>query len=180
MHTHLTVANDLQFLDVRLSTCENRRSIISKHQYKAYCNFGLRSSLRPGNSTSVQAIGRRRTSICTAVTQIPGRDLQLITDVDLLIIPDDVPSLLSMKDMVESGIEISVQDHTVGLVDQVHPLRMLTHFLILQWYMRPYRAPAVVPSSPRPLPRDAGGGRADGRYPHRAHLWCRKRRGATE
>lgn len=82
---------------------------MSKGPCTAYCdNFVLLPSLRPGNGASVQGIGGRRTSVGTALIEIPFTHLHLLIDVNFLIILEEVPSLLSLKDMADNGLDISI------------------------------------------------------------------------
>lgn len=71
MHALINKGQDGKFLGVLLYTCANRRSVMSKQQYSAYCDdFGLRSALRPGKGATIPGIGGRRTSVCIATIQI--------------------------------------------------------------------------------------------------------------
>ena len=61
------------------------------------------------NKKSVSGTGGKNNSIGVARIPIPLRDLNLVINVRFQIMGDDVPSLLSMKDMKDNGIEISIQ-----------------------------------------------------------------------
>lgn len=107
---------------------------MSRQQYDAYISdFGLRPSLRPGNGASIQVIGGRRTSIGAALLQIPFRDLRLIIDIHFLIIPDDIPSFLSMNDMADNGLDIYIRAWHIRFGSLAHSLRMVNYFLIENW-----------------------------------------------
>lgn len=68
-----------------------------------------------------------------ATIQIPFKSLQLIIEVDVRIMLRDVPALLSMKDMVEKGLEKIIQNHHVHLAKCIHPLQMMIYILIHEW-----------------------------------------------
>lgn len=65
--------------------------------------------------------------------QIPFNDLRLIIYVDFLLISEDVPSLLSMKGLVENGLDISIHDNYVSLWRWKKRLKMSNYFLIHEW-----------------------------------------------
>lgn len=134
MHAQLGTNPDHPFLGVHLETGTIMSSMMLRGQCAAYCEeFGVRSSLIPGNGASVQGIRGRRTSIGTALIRIPFCNLNLAIDVDFLVIPDNLPSILCMKDMVDNRLDIRIQNHTDGFRDLTHALKMANCFLIPAW-----------------------------------------------
>lgn len=75
----------------------------------------------------------RQTSIGTLFTPIPFTKLNLIIEVDFLIIADDVPSLLSKKDMLSNGLEMTIQNKKIYFNGQTQALLMENFFLIHKW-----------------------------------------------
>lgn len=69
--------------------------------------------------------------------QIPFTYLEVKIDVQFLMITEDIPSLLSMKDVVENGLEISIQGIFVSLGLKCHKLAMENYFLIHRWSLEP-------------------------------------------
>lgn len=134
MHPQMATNLHHPFLGVRLNTCAHRHSIISKVKYAAYLE-GLRLSYSfvTDKDAYVEGMGGRWTSHRTALIHIPLRNLNLVIDVDSLVIPDDIPSLLCMKDIVNNGLDISIEHHAVGFKDLTHLLKMATYFLIHDW-----------------------------------------------
>lgn len=57
----------------------------------------------------IMGVGGRQNGIGISTIQIPFTQLNLLVDVPFPIIPTDVPTLLSMRDMVINGLDISIQ-----------------------------------------------------------------------
>lgn len=49
-----------------------------------------------------------------ARVQITFKELDMLTDVEFLILNEDIPTLLSMKYMVKNGMDISLQKYSVA------------------------------------------------------------------
>lgn len=134
MHTLLRNESSGNFKGVRLDTFANRRSIISTAQYAAYCHeFSLKRAIKESNGETVGGIGGSQSAVGMAMIQIPFRDLELIIDVWFTVINQDVPTLLSMRDMVTNGLGISIQKCHVHFRGRVHQLGMRNFFLIHTW-----------------------------------------------
>lgn len=96
-------------------------------------NFWSKYSHKAGGKGVVVEIGGRRTAIGPALIQIPFVSLGIIIDVDFLIFSEPVPSLLSMKDMVLNGLDISIQRRQVTLREHSQDIDMENFFLIHRW-----------------------------------------------
>lgn len=106
MHNQLKMGEGISFDGVRIDTGANRSSVMSKMQYDAYKReFGLKDAKKP-TEKMVRGIGGRRKAKGTAMIQIPFPKIGIVIDVELLIIDEDVPSLLCMKDMYGKKMDI--------------------------------------------------------------------------
>lgn len=90
-----------RFDGVRLDTATNRSSVMRKAQYLAYeRDFGIPIPLRPPANKSLKGIGVHGQVLSEVTIQIPFRSLGMKIDVDFSILYEEVPSLLSYKDMI--------------------------------------------------------------------------------
>lgn len=104
---------------------------MSLSQYGSYCvEFGLKRAINRSTRTVLRGIGGRRIPIGTERIQIPFDKLRIIIDVDFLILQEDVPSLLSMRDMIENQLDISIQSLHITLAGRKQSLAMENFFLI--------------------------------------------------
>lgn len=69
----------------------------------------------------------------TALIQIPFKDLRLVVDVELLLIAHEIPSLISMRDMVRNGLEISILHAHVTRESRLEKLNFENYFLVHEW-----------------------------------------------
>lgn len=107
MHSQLQGETNHHFHGIRIDTCGNRSSIISSKQYQAYrVELSLKHALRQTKGGSVKVIGGPQRAIGTAMINIPFRDLEIIIDVHFMVIKDDIPTLLFMREMVTNGLDI--------------------------------------------------------------------------
>lgn len=91
-------------------------SVMSVDKYEAYTReFGLKSVMKPAPDRTVRGIGGRRKATVLTSIQIPVVDLGAVMDVEFLIIGEDVPSLLSLTDMYQNGMEFSIQNKEITL-----------------------------------------------------------------
>lgn len=91
-----------------MDTEANRSSVISKAQYLAYERaFGRRILLLPPARKYLKGIGGHGRVIGEVTIQIPFRALGMLIDVVFSILDEEVPSFLSNKDMIESGLDFS-------------------------------------------------------------------------
>lgn len=68
-----------------------------------------------------------------AAIHIHFKELDLIIDVDFLITKDDIPTFLSIKDMVTDGLEFSIQYFHIRFKSKTQPRIMVNFFLIQNW-----------------------------------------------
>lgn len=100
-HAELSEGEYSPFRDLHIDTCANKSPVMSLSQYKDYCSeFQVPVRIDRSKDKSLRGIGGRSQPIGTATIPVPFRDLNLVIDVQFQIVPDSVPSLLSMKDMV--------------------------------------------------------------------------------
>lgn len=89
----------------------NTRSVINKKQYHAYQkDVGRKIKIIPPKKR-LQGIGGKTKVIAEVTIQVPFKTLKLTIDVELDITDDDCPSLFSNRDIVENGLDISLQGH---------------------------------------------------------------------
>lgn len=100
---------DRKFNGITIDTFANRRSIMCQQQYEAYQEeFGRRIPMCPPRK-DVKGIGGSSRMIGEVTIQIPFTRLNVVLDIELSIIRTDTPSLLSNKDMLDNGLDISLQ-----------------------------------------------------------------------
>lgn len=78
-------------------------------------------------------IGGSKKSFGSRNVQIPFLLIGIFIDVYFLIMTGDVPSLLSLKDMFENGLEFSIQKCTVSFNGRSEPLIMKNYFPTYNW-----------------------------------------------
>lgn len=124
----------VRFAGIRMDTCCNRTSIIGRPQYRAYCfEFGTKEAVRPAKGRNVSGIGGGVEGIGLVNIDIPFTELLLIIHIEFLLVDQDVPTLMSMKDMKESGIDISLQNETVLFAGRTQKLQLENYFLKHRW-----------------------------------------------
>lgn len=69
-------------------------------------------------------------AIGTATMAIPFYDLDLWIDVEFGIMEFDCPSLLSMRDMVNNGLDISLQNKWVSYKHKFQDIAFENYFLV--------------------------------------------------
>lgn len=99
----------------------------------SYCTlFGLRPMIKKGDK-SIISIGGSKRSIGSVIIQFPFSAMEMVIEVEVFLLSDNVPSLLSMKDMIYKKLKISIQDRTVSSAGRVQSLTMRNNFLIHRW-----------------------------------------------
>lgn len=78
-------------------------------------------------------IGGIKRVVGSSPIQVPFPAMGVEIEVDVILIYGKVPSLLSMKSMVENGLEISIQDKTIRWRGRFQPLNFRNYFLIHVW-----------------------------------------------
>jgi len=115
MHTALSVGEVAVFDGLILDTGANRRSAMSLQQYQAYCReFKVPMKIDYSDNRGLVGIGGTTESLGTAVVPIPFKDLDLVADVRFRILKNNCPTLLCLRDMIENGLDISIQDQTIS------------------------------------------------------------------
>lgn len=123
-----------KFKGILLDTCGNRSSVMSFAQYKAYClEFQVPFKINRGSAKSISGIGGSRKTMGTATIPIPFKDLKIVIDVTFQIMEDYVPSFLSMKDMVENDLNLSIQRKVLMYRNLEQDLSFEIFFLIHRW-----------------------------------------------
>lgn len=134
MNTELRKGEGPLFDGVRLETCATRRSVMSKSQYQAYTKeFGLKDVMKPSTNRSIRGIGGTQKACGTARIQLPFEQLGIIIDVDSLIIEENIPYPLSMKDMLLNGLDISIQEQEISIQVRKQKLTMENYLLIYRY-----------------------------------------------
>lgn len=134
MHYYLTVYMKSIFQGMRIEICANRASIMSNSQYIAYfTQFGVRRAIKPAGDRSVGGIGCKKREMGVETIQIPLVDLLIIIDVHFLLFVEELPTLLSMKYMLQNGLYISLQDSQISFARRKQELKLENCFIIHQW-----------------------------------------------
>ena len=134
MSRELACGEKTPFKGIYIDTCANRSSVMSIAQYKAYCReFNVPSQINKTDVKALRGIGGSSTAFGSAIIPVPFKDLNLVIDIKFRIVKDNVPTLLAMKDMVENGLDISIQRRVVKYKHLEHPLHMENFFLIHRW-----------------------------------------------
>lgn len=140
MQKQLNRPHSLTFAGVRIDTCANRRSTMSRKKYITYCQeFGRRLSIKSAahNDEGILGTGRRVPFMGTVFIQISFSGLQVEIDVDFLLVDKAVPARLSMRDMLQNGLDISLQDAAIfigtGIAKRANQLQLCNFFLTHTW-----------------------------------------------
>lgn len=111
-----------RFNGVTIDTAANRRFVMGRSQYLAYQKeFRRKVAMWPPRKDVTGKDGKM-VAIDEGTIQIPFPGIGITIDVDLKILEADTPSLLSNKDMIENGLDISMQGdylHVSGLRQQL-------------------------------------------------------------
>lgn len=104
------------FDGLRIDACANRTSVFSVGQSQTYCNlFRLQYTIRSFEQCMIRGIGDKTESIGWVTIQITVKLLNVTSDVFFHVSKEDIPTLLSMKDMVDNGLDISIKSRYVSL-----------------------------------------------------------------
>lgn len=123
-----------QFQGIRIDTCANRTSVIGEGQYLAYCKkLGLKPALRIDASRSVKGVRGTQKGIGAARIDIPFKCLKITISVLFLILKGEIPGLLSMRDMITNGLELSLQKATISFAGLHKDLELKNIFLVHNW-----------------------------------------------
>lgn len=134
MQECLMVEFEQSFEGLRLDTCANGSSMMSVSQYVPYRNtFGLPMEIDKKTSRSIVGIGGYQNAFGTPTIQIPFTGLKLVIDVEFMIIPATMPMLLSMWNVVNKGLGISIQGQFLSHGRMKQRLKILNYILDHKW-----------------------------------------------
>ena len=130
----LSVGETSKFDDIVLDTGANRSSVMSLDQYKVYCEeFKIPMKIDKSDKKNIIGLGSRNQTIGTALVTVPFSDLDLWIDVKFRIVNTKCPTLLSLKDMIQNGLDISIQERTISFKHKRQSLTFENYFLIHRW-----------------------------------------------
>lgn len=99
-----------KFKGIYIETCANKTPVMSYGQYKAYCErFHVPCQIFIGEEQSSRVIGGQRCPTVSVTIPTPFRDRNLVTYVRFQIVSDNVLFVLSMNDMPNNNLDISIQ-----------------------------------------------------------------------
>lgn len=136
MNKQLVSRSGPPFNGITIDTAANRKSVMCKAQYEAYGrDFGRTIPMRKP-SRGLKGLGGKSKVLGEAMIQIPFCALHLIIDVVFAIVEEDIPSLLSNKDMLDNGLDISLQGKYLYIGSRRQPLVLDNYFFIYRWSTR--------------------------------------------
>lgn len=97
-----------RFKGILIDTCANRSSVMSIKQYRAYCDEFKTPFHINSDDKVISGIGGQSKTIGNATIPIPFKELNLVIDVNFKIMKDNIPTLLSLKDMVDNQLDLSI------------------------------------------------------------------------
>jgi hypothetical protein len=121
------------FEGIIVDTGANKSSLMSLEQYRAYCKvFKVPANIK-GAMKMFKGIGVSRSSVGSVVIAIPFPKLGICADVEFQIINENVPNLLSIRDLQNTGVEHSIQHNSLKLTGREQPLTAKNDFLCHTW-----------------------------------------------
>jgi len=124
---------DSEFNGNIIDTGANRVSLKSLRQHRAYCKEHNTAANLRQSSKRVSGLGGSKRSIGTASIPIPFPELGLVCEIDFHIIEDDVPSLLSLRDLKQTGVDLSIQRDCLSFIGREQKLIHENDFLYYRW-----------------------------------------------
>lgn len=98
---------EVRFKGMKVATGSNRASVISEERYRANCReFRLSSNITPSAKRSVNIIGGVQEVPVTVRFQVPFIRVRTIIEVRSLVLPERVPSILSMHYMLDNSLVV--------------------------------------------------------------------------
>lgn len=132
-HLTMTSTDIRPFNRVIIDTAANRRSIISLAQFHTYQHeFGRKIPISPARKY-VKGISGKSRALDEVTIQVSFTNLNLILDIEFSILGDDMPSLLCNKDLIENGLDISLQGGYLYIGNAQEPLTLNNYFFIYKW-----------------------------------------------
>lgn len=134
-HSYITTnISPARFKGIRLDTFGNRTSIMGNQQFDAYCHdFGTKPSIIPSHNLGINGIVGVITGKLLVLVYIPFKDLNLLINEKILLVTENIPTLLSMKDMKTNGLYIPLQEETIIFGWESQKLIMDNVFLKHNW-----------------------------------------------
>lgn len=130
------------FEGIGIDECAKRASVILWGQYGAYCKrFLLPVKIRSSDCRMVKEIRRASISVGPVTMQIRFTLLDVLLDIKFMVIAEDIPTLLSLQDMVDNGPDTSIQECFASLGDGRPPPKMDNYFPVHKW--KPEDVPRV-------------------------------------
>lgn len=134
MDRHLTKNPHGPFNVLKFDTCANTASVISESQFLSYCHqFVIRPSIWPVGDIKVTGIGLEVKVLGSIQLQIQFNDIHLFICVYFLVLKQQIPTLLSLRDMMINGLDISLKNCHVSFGNKTHKLSMENYFLVHRW-----------------------------------------------
>ena len=134
MEVALQMGEETRFEGIILDTGANRRSAMSIKQYKAYCReFHVPFDIDYQDNHNLLGIGGQGRAIGTATIPIPFVDLDIVIDVKFRILDTNCPNLLSLRDMKENGLDMSIQKNVITYKHKIQDLSVINDFLMHKW-----------------------------------------------
>lgn len=131
---HIAMQQQALFDGLKIGTWATCKSGVSMRQYAGYCRSSNRpQSMKPIKNRSVSGFRGRRRAIDLVFIQFPFEDLKIFVYVFFLVLNEYVLKPLSMKDMIENGLYISIQGQYVSLGQRRRLLSMENYFLKHRW-----------------------------------------------
>lgn len=94
---------------LRIDTCANRTSVVSKCQYDAYCQtLNLPSITDSSGNKVVKGVGGSSNVSWFVVIQLPFKYLDIIIYIAFLVIEEYVRPLLSIKNMFAGYLQLAI------------------------------------------------------------------------
>lgn len=122
------------FDGLSINTCASRTSIIVSNQYQVYCRtFNKSSVLKSLENRMIKNIRGRASSIGNVLIQVLLKYLNVAINVHVVVIEEDIPTLLFTEDLLDNGLHIFIQRRYVCLEERRQPLTMENYVLISQW-----------------------------------------------
>lgn len=119
---------------LKIGTYANQTSVIGFEQYHAYCRtLYFLQLMKPTANRSISRAGGRNKPVGAVVMQVPFKELKIVIFVTIIVLKEDIPGLLSMKDMIDNGLDIFIQGHHASLAQRRHVLSTEDYFLIHRW-----------------------------------------------
>ena len=107
---------------------------MSLSQYKAYRReFQVPCRINRSEVRSLNGLGGRQTPIGTVTIPITSKHPKLVMDVKFCIINNHIYTLLSMKDMLDNGIDLSIKRRTMFHKHKEHQLALENYFPLHRW-----------------------------------------------